>query len=272
MKRIKKLGFDIVSGCQLECVGCPNSLSREPMRQITPAEFGECLKNIDVRVGTFRLYNFGEPLLHKNLYEILVALKAWGRAERIEASTNAQVPLNAGIVRAFNYQAINKLAISADGDGTRESYEQLRPPGKFDRMHRFVRETSQLLRHPKMLARISLPPHINDDDAKMRWTEFFGQYGVSCLFRHYHHLPGSRLNLSGKTLKTRTAGACSYIKKENLYIQASGQVVPCCVHSGAFFLGSIFTDRASSLLKTKRGYADTMKKHRTHTTCQECQF
>jgi len=57
--------FDIVHGCQLRCVGCPNSTLEPKIHRIPVEDFALCLGNIDVeRIHTLRLYNYGEPLLH----------------------------------------------------------------------------------------------------------------------------------------------------------------------------------------------------------------
>jgi len=66
---IYNVHFDVVHGCQLRCVGCPNSTLKPKIKTIDPDFFGTCLRNIDVQqIHTFRLFNFGEPLLHKQLH------------------------------------------------------------------------------------------------------------------------------------------------------------------------------------------------------------
>ena len=56
--------IDVVHGCQLRCVGCPNSLLQPKIVPVEPAFFARMLGNVDVeRIHTLRLFNFGEPLL-----------------------------------------------------------------------------------------------------------------------------------------------------------------------------------------------------------------
>src|SRR4051812_23672230 len=58
---IDKCHFEIVRGCQLRCLGCPNSTLQPKVRRIEPDDFDQCLRNIDVKhIEYFRLFNFGE--------------------------------------------------------------------------------------------------------------------------------------------------------------------------------------------------------------------
>src|SRR5262245_22516568 len=89
---IKRAHFDIVKGCQLRCVGCPNSTLQPEVKRIEVADFDACLRNIDVtHIGYLRLFSFGEPLLHRDLAGILECLprQSW-RVHGVEISTNGQ--------------------------------------------------------------------------------------------------------------------------------------------------------------------------------------
>jgi hypothetical protein len=45
---LNKLGIDIVHGCQLRCIGCPNSKLRPKIKYMTVDDFDTILKNIDI--------------------------------------------------------------------------------------------------------------------------------------------------------------------------------------------------------------------------------
>src|SRR5581483_1018256 len=75
--RLDVVHFDIVGGCQLRCVGCPNSTILNKVTRQTPSDFAACLSNIDVEhVALFRLFNYGEPLLHDDLPGVFDALES----------------------------------------------------------------------------------------------------------------------------------------------------------------------------------------------------
>src|ERR1035437_5602364 len=89
---IYSVQFDIVHGCQLKCVGCPNSTLISDVERISVANFDIALRNIDVeRIHTLRLFNFGEPLLHQQLAENVECIprQDW-KVSVVELSTNAQ--------------------------------------------------------------------------------------------------------------------------------------------------------------------------------------
>ena len=72
--------FEIVSGCQLRCVGCPNSVLQPKVQRISVSDFAACLANIDVKaIHTFRLFLFGEALLHRELPALLRQMVGWLR-------------------------------------------------------------------------------------------------------------------------------------------------------------------------------------------------
>src|SRR5512136_2389955 len=47
-KHLFFLHFDIVHGCQLRCIACPNSTLESKIQMVTVEDFGRCLSNIDV--------------------------------------------------------------------------------------------------------------------------------------------------------------------------------------------------------------------------------
>ena len=117
---MKKVGFDVVHGCQLRCIGCPNSVIQSNIKYISVEDFRICLGNIDVNsVKTFRLFNFGEPLLHPNLVEIVLEIpkQSWTTKD-IEISTNAQYFNEDVMTDLFKTNIITHLSVSCDGDGT----------------------------------------------------------------------------------------------------------------------------------------------------------
>ena len=144
---IKQLHFDIVDGCQLQCVGCPNSTLLKKPRFITPELFRTAVHNIDVqKVRSFRLFNYGEPLLHPRLAEIGKILREPlpFTIDNVEISTNGQSK-NWDRLEAFlDLGMLNTLVISCDGDGTPESYEAVRPPAKWSSLMAFLEHITAL--------------------------------------------------------------------------------------------------------------------------------
>jgi molybdenum cofactor biosynthesis enzyme MoaA len=109
--QIRKFGFDIVHGCQLRCVGCPNSVIKPRIQRVPVDVFAACLANVDVaRVRLMRLFNFGEPLLHDDLPGIMEAVrKAPFELGLLELSTNAQHHDFVALEEALKVGALGRL-------------------------------------------------------------------------------------------------------------------------------------------------------------------
>ncbi len=170
---IDKCHFEIVRGCQLRCVGCPNSTLQPKVRRIEPADFDACLGNIDVRhIEYLRLFNFGEPLLHRELSALLECIprQSWS-VGRLEVSTNAQFVDWPDLEEAIKLRVLDNLSVSCDGDGTPEDYERLRPPSKWEKMIEFLERAKELRdRHDPSLTLMTRTVCV-DPQAQARWRQ-----------------------------------------------------------------------------------------------------
>lgn len=276
-RAIDKLGFDVVHGCQLRCIGCPNSTLKPKIRQIAVADFGRALRNIDVaHVGLFRLFNFGEPLLHDDLPDILAEIprQAW-RAGTIEISTNAQYhdfPLFAAALRTG---VLTRLVVSCDGDGTPADYERLRPPGKWEKLIEFMARMRELRdRHAPRLA-LMTRTICTDPAAQERWRRILAPLGWIPEFRDWQYLPESQSNMLGRELRV-PAAVCSFVKPGNrLYVDWDGTVVPCCVHPAAGNFGNLLSHRYSELLAGTRRIEFMGRLHSARAAmpiCNRCEY
>ncbi|HLF98452.1 MAG TPA: SPASM domain-containing protein [Methylococcaceae bacterium] len=274
---IDKLGFDIVHGCQLRCVGCPNSTLKPKIKQIEPEDFGRALANIDVTaVNLFRLFNFGEPLLHERLPEILLQIpKQRWRARIVEISTNAQYHGFEVLAEAFKTEVLTRLNVSCDGDGTPEDYERLRPPGKWDKLMSFMRKARELRDRYAPSMALMTRTICTDSIARQRWREMLEPMGFAVEFRDWQYLPESSSNMLTRPLAVPD-GVCTFIKPGNrLYVDWDGTVVPCCVHPRAAVFGNLLEQRYSEILAGTRReeIIRTMLVNRHGMKiCNECEY
>jgi len=249
---ISKLGFDIVHGCQLRCVGCPNSLIKPELRFVSRDDFRSCLANLDVQsIKAFRLYNFGEPLLHPEIAGIMEDLRPYrSKIKYIELSTNAQHEKFDRLESVLRAGLLSSLAVSCDGDGTAEEYERLRPPAKLSRLLAFLRE-AKLLRDRFSPETVLLTRTISEtEEGRQRWRSILEPLGWRPQFRDWLELPGSKRTQSTAVEERRIGqGVCSYLRGETYcYVDYDGTVIPCCVHPRAYILGNLKTQRFSEIL------------------------
>ena len=259
---IKKLGIDIVDGCQLRCIGCPNSTLKKKVQFMEEDILCKCLSNIDVKVDILRLYNFGEPLLHPKFVNITHIINDWGKAKTVEVSTNGQF----GQVESELFRAeIDTLIVSCDGEGTEEDYERIRNGAKWDKLMSFLPRALSVTPKAKHIVR----GIIQTKEGKARWKSVLrNEWKLEC--REWHPFPRSVENPSGK-IASKSKGTCRYIRKDNLYVNYKGDVGPCCVYPDAINIGSLLSQKASKLVKRKRGIKKEMDRKR-EGVCLECAF
>lgn len=251
---VQKMGFDIVHGCQLRCIGCPNSVLKPKIRHITLSDFQTCMENIDVgRVQLLRLFNFGEPLLHPKLPEIVGSIRDFGfEVDTVEISTNAQQCNFDHLTEIIKGRTLDRLVASCDGDGTPEEYERLRTPSKWDKFVHFLQKASALRdqHNPELV--LMTRSICTTEEGKARWRRLLEPLGWTPEFRGWLELPEAVRTLS--KLAGARNGLCKYMsdKHYTCYFDEDGTVVPCCIHPRAFTLGNLKTEKLSSLLTSSR--------------------
>jgi radical SAM protein with 4Fe4S-binding SPASM domain len=261
-KHIFTAHIDIVHGCQLQCVGCPNSVLLPKVKRISVEDFSTILGNIDVeRIHTLRLYNFGEPLLHKNLAEIVAQIpKQTWKPSVVEISTNAQRVDWQDFEAMLKLEVVNKLVVSCDGDGSPSEYERLRPPSKWEKFIEFLERARELRDRWSPSTQLWTRSVIRTQQDAQRWEDILRPRGWTPEFRRWMALPEAKENLTGREM-VAPKGSCVFLAQPEefyahpwfgeinlLYVDADGTVVPCCMHPQAGVLGNLRTHKFSEIL------------------------
>lgn len=276
--KLQKLGFDVVHGCQLRCVGCPNSTLKPTVWPISIQDFTAILNNIDVEsVDLFRLFNFGEPLFNDKLGEILEAIQQWNaKVNIVEISTNGQYHNFESIFAALKTGRLDRLAVSCDGDGTPEQYEKLRPPGKFNKLIEFLQTVSQFVNANNIQTRLITRTICTDKESQKRWRALLEPMGWAPEFRDWQLLPESQLSQDGSFSDSFIpgSGVCSFLRRDTLYLDATGEVVTCCVHPTVAVLGNLKEEKFSSIYSSRRkDFASYLSESRKdHPICSQCSY
>lgn len=280
--------LDIVHGCQLRCVGCPNSTLLPKVAQVAEHDFAQVLANIDVdRIHLLRLFNFGEPLLHRNLSRLLphIRKQRW-TVEQVELSTNAQKVYWDDFEAAIATGVLTRIIVSCDGDGTPADYERLRPPSKWSKLEEFLERTKALCdRHAPDIELMTMTV-CEDPEARARWSAFLEPRGFRPRFRRWMWLPESTRNMTGHDPRPGE-GVCLFMADPSeftehpwdgqihqLYADADGTVVPCCVHPQAAVLGNLRTQTYNEILRgaARAGFLDELANRRSGMKiCGSCE-
>jgi len=275
---IAVLHFDVIGGCQLRCVGCPNSTLMNKVTRIAPSTFAACLRNIDVEhVELFRLFNYGEPLLHDELPAIFDEL---ARAPAfsigcLEISTNAQFVRWEHLEDVLSRKMLNRLVVSCDGDGTPASYERLRPPARWEKLVEFLTKAREVRDRLCPGMELLTRTVIFDDAHMATWRSVLEPLGWRPEFRRWINLVGASEDLSGRHWEPGR-GRCHFVERlPGLYVDWNGTVVPCCAHPHAGEFGNLLTQRWSEIRAgdARRDFLEKLDLDRASMdVCGKCEF
>lgn len=277
ISRISKLHFEVVRGCQLRCVGCPNSTLTPKVQRIDPEKFSQILLNIDAReIDLLRLFNFGEPFLHNNLPEILEKIATAPQIiHEVEISTNGQFVRWDDFEKTLKKKVLTRIALSCDGDGTPEDYERLRPPSRWEKLIEFLENAASIRNkiHPEL--ELVTRTICETDEGRKRWNSILLHRGWIPEYRSGMSLPEAEQSLAQRKMPPK-AGVCSFLQlKDRLYVDWDGTVVPCCAHPSAGNLGNLNERKFSDILNSKerKNMISFMQERRTEMkVCSECIF
>jgi radical SAM protein with 4Fe4S-binding SPASM domain len=256
---------------------------------ISVEDFVRCLDNIDVeRIHTFRLFNYGEPLLHRQLAAIVAEIprQQW-KTSVVEISTNGQWVDWNEFESMVKLEVVNSLVVSCDGDGTPESYERLRPPSKWEKLVEFLERVRYLRDRWAPAMQLRTRTVIQTHADAQRWEDFLRPLSWIPEFRHWKFLPESKENLTGRVVTVPT-GPCMFLADASeftshpwfgeinlLYVDADGTVVPCCAHPQAGVLGNLKVQKYSEILNSpaRRMMKQAMQENRAAMpVCGSCEI
>jgi MoaA/NifB/PqqE/SkfB family radical SAM enzyme len=117
--------------CNLSCPSCPTGLKLD-VRPRVAMDF-EWYKRVVDELGPYVfelvLYNWGEPLLHKQFPEMVAYAKQWDI--RVVTSSNLSVPVSREYLERLVRSGLDKLKVGMEGT-SQEEYERYRVKGNFD--------------------------------------------------------------------------------------------------------------------------------------------
>ncbi|MGH8041695.1 MAG: SPASM domain-containing protein [Rudaea sp.] len=255
--------IDIVHGCQLRCVGCPNSTLQPKIKRVAVTDFRTMLGNIDVeRIHLLRLFNFGEPLLHKQFSAIVAEIpKQRWKAEIVEISTNAQQVYWDDFEQAIKQDVIHRLVVSCDGDGSPAEYERLRPPSKWEKLIEFLDRVRGIRDRWSPQLQLITKSVVRSKQDMTQWRSVLEPRGWTPEFRSWMALPEAEQNMTEREIHA-PSGPCVFLAEPEeytahpwrgeirlLYVDADGTVVPCCIHPRAGEFGNLLRQKYSEILR-----------------------
>ncbi len=272
---INTFHFDVVQGCQLRCVGCPNSVLLPKIDHISPDDFDHCLRNVDVRlVRTLRLFNFGEPFLHPDIGGLLGVIRrqAWN-VERVEVSTNAMIYDERKLTEIIGSGVVTHLFVSCDGDGSPAEFERLRPPARWDKLLTFLEGAARIRSELQSSIVLATRSVCESPEGRDRWSQVLRPRGWEPEFQDWQILP----NTSGEPWQRQarvTNTVCWPMSGVNLFVDCRGDVIPCCSYPNLPPMGNLKTQRFSEVHRgeLRRRMLHLLETKRTSdSVCGQCE-
>jgi radical SAM protein with 4Fe4S-binding SPASM domain len=122
--------------CNLACPTCPTGTGKiAPLPAMTLGDFDRVLGGLAPRLRNLALWNYGEPLLNKELPAMIAHAKAVGVGV-VKVSSNVHF-LDGERGLALLRSGLDVLILSVDG-ASQATYETFRKDGDFDRVARSV--------------------------------------------------------------------------------------------------------------------------------------
>jgi radical SAM protein with 4Fe4S-binding SPASM domain len=259
--------------CNLKCPLCPTGqgLIERPKEAMKFEDFKRILDNIGGSIIHLRLWNWGEPLIDKDLPKMI----RYAKSKRIfvNTSTNSFFLEDEKVMKNLINSGLDQLIVSLDG-ASKETYNQYRKNGDFDKVVRVLKMAAQMkkdlgTKYPEIKLQFIVMKHNEHEINKMialakevkADTLFLKTVGVmdprlrkqikkympsNPKFRRYVDM-GDDLKpvpLAGKV--------CDYLWEE-ITVNVDGSVVPCCRDAhGKYVFGNLKTQKLGEIWNGSR--------------------
>jgi radical SAM protein with 4Fe4S-binding SPASM domain len=254
--------------CNLACPTCPTGTGKvKPLPQMTLARFDHVLGELAPRLQNLALWNYGEPLLNKELPGMIAHAKKMG-VRVVKVSSNVHF-LDGDRGRALLRSRLDVLILSVDG-ASQETYAAFRKDGDFDRVARSVAwlcaEKKRLeLTKPRIELQFIVMRHNEHELPEMR--RLAREWGVDRLrvktvgaddAETKELIPATRLlsryQADGQTPNVRHA-FCT-MAWDHTVVNVDGSVTPCCYlrpdMGEAFVMGNVFESSFAEIWRGER--------------------
>jgi MoaA/NifB/PqqE/SkfB family radical SAM enzyme len=249
--------LETTNACNARCIICPH---REMRRPITTMDEGLYTQLIDecaeARCREVHLHNFGEPMMDKRIEDRIVYAKGKG-IRRVKIFCNGSLLTTARAKRLLD-AGLDEIKVSLDG-ATREEFERIRPPLRFDTVVQNVVELVKLRNaaRSKMKIRVACCS-TTDKEATMQSLE---KVVDAFSFGKLHNWGGQ------DTVNKRIRKPCSRLWR-TFTVLANGDVSLCCLdYDGQQILGHIDSRHSIRDIWQDQPYRKVRSAHRE--ACQE---
>jgi MoaA/NifB/PqqE/SkfB family radical SAM enzyme len=258
LEQLQITEIEINRNCNLDCVMCNTSLSQRPQRNMDLALF-EHVATTTKALGQTKvsLHTIGEPLLNPMLEEYFKILRKLGL--KVFLSSNGLL-LHKRLELLFAYKdVIDELRLSIDG-ATKETYEKIRRPGKFDRLIQNLDAFSDANRDKKAIGKVTVASIVcSDVKHELAYhMSFYGRYvGINHIDLNLVSglSPDNSYFLENSILKNHIQPwhPCDQLFSSTMHVLNDGRTTACCRdYNGDLVYGDIRQNSPRDLINNEK--------------------
>jgi radical SAM protein with 4Fe4S-binding SPASM domain len=254
--------------CNLACPTCPTGTGKiKPLPQMSLGAFGGVLDQLTPRLRNLALWNYGEPLLNRDLPGMIAHAKAAGVGV-VKVSSNVHF-LDGARGEALLLSGLDVLILSVDG-ASQATYQTFRKDGEFDRVAgsvaRLCAEKKRLgLAKPRIELQFIAMRHNEHELPEMR--RLAREWGVDALRvktvgaddeGSRGLVPATRLlsRYGADGVTPNTHHAFCTMAWDHTVVNVDGSVTPCCYlrpdMGPEFVMGNVFETPFLSVWRGER--------------------
>jgi MoaA/NifB/PqqE/SkfB family radical SAM enzyme len=136
------LYYEPTSFCNLKCPSCPTGVGilDRPKERVDPEQFKATVDAMADQVFVLYMYNWGEPLLHREFSNLVKY--ATDKGIVVKTSSNLSIPLSDTQLKGIVESGLQQLKVGIDG-ATPEVHEMYRRRSNLELVHKNVRAIAQ---------------------------------------------------------------------------------------------------------------------------------
>lgn len=226
------LRIETTNACNAKCVICPHQKMQRPVSYMDDALYNRIIDECsEYNCSSVHLHNFGEPLLDKQLSKRVRYAKKKG-LKRVIIFSNGSL-LTAYKANELIDAGLDEIKISFDG-ATKQEFEQIRLPLKFDTIVTNIKELVRIRDLKKSPLKVRVACHsTSDKDGTIQSLE---DCVDEFLFGKVHNWADSELNHAAKS---KIRKPCSRVWR-TFTVLSNGNVALCCLdYEGKVILGDV---------------------------------
>jgi len=259
--------IETTNACNARCIICPHREMRRPVCRMDDALYEKIIDECsEYNCRNIHLHNFGEPLLDKELAKRVRYAKQKG-IKKVAIFSNGSL-LTADKANELIDAGLDQIKVSFDG-ATKEEFERIRPPLKFEIVIENIKELVRIRNLRKSPLKIKAACcSTSDKNQTIRSLE-------NCVdgfsFDKVHNWSSSEMDHADKSMIRKP---CSRIW-QTFTVLSNGKVALCCLdYEGRVVLGDVNKTTISEIWKNE-AYGKIRFLHKTAqqdkiVICESC--